>query len=226
VAILLVLGVGGGGVFGLEFFELADEAEVGVAEVALVAGVGEEGIGGGIGVEGFGEGEAGRIVVALLREGVELALGVVGALETPEDGGELVEEVVLEGSWRGGGLAEFFDEDVVGGGAFGLGRVGDWEQRPCLREFWEDLVLPEGVRGPVDFWELRRLAASLRGESLGRLFGARSGRRMLGDFDFLLPGADERSSIKAILLMKPLPKRPGERCPPYEFPKEQYAGGD
>jgi len=85
--------------------------------VAFVSGIGEEGVGGGIFVEGFGEGEAGR-VVEFLGEGVELGLGVVGALEFPEDGGELGEEVGLDGIARVEVFAEFFDEDVVGGAAF------------------------------------------------------------------------------------------------------------
>src|SRR5204863_9337284 len=40
-----------------------------------------------------------------------------------------------------------------------LGRRGDWEQRPCWREFWEEIFFPEGERGPVDFWAFLRLAA-------------------------------------------------------------------
>ena len=103
-----------GGVFLLEIFELADEAEVGVAQVALVARVEEEGVGGGVFVEGFGEGEAGGIVV-FLAEVVELFFGVVGALEPPEDGGDLVEELVLQGAFGAEGFAEFLAEDVVDG---------------------------------------------------------------------------------------------------------------
>jgi len=68
-------------------------------------------------VEGFGESEAGR-VVGFLLERIKLRFGVVGALETPEDGGELVEEVELQGVGWVEGFAELFDEDVVGGGAF------------------------------------------------------------------------------------------------------------
>jgi len=135
----------GGGILFLEAFELAEESQVCVAEVTFVARIGEEGVGGGIFVEGFGEGEAGR-VVGSLREGVELGLGVIGALETPEDGGELVEEVELD--WVGGveGFFEFFDEDVVGGGAFvgearGLGAEAVFEGVLggfvfALRGFW------------------------------------------------------------------------------------------
>jgi len=108
-----------GGIVFLEGFELADQAQPGVAEMALVSGVGEEGVGGGILVEGFGEGEAGRVVV-FLAEVVELAFGVVGALEFPEDGAGLVEEVELEGIGGVEGLAQLLDEDVVGGGAFVL----------------------------------------------------------------------------------------------------------
>lgn len=70
-------------------------------------------------MEGFGQGEAGWVVVFLL-EVVELFFGVVGALETPENGGELVEEVELDGVGGAEGLAQLLDEDVVGGGAFVL----------------------------------------------------------------------------------------------------------
>jgi len=48
----------------------------------------------------------------------EVALGVVDSLELPEDGGDLVEEVGLEG---GGGAEVFLQlvlEGLVGGGAF------------------------------------------------------------------------------------------------------------
>src|SRR6267142_2314077 len=82
-----------------------------------------------------------------------------------------------------------------------LGRVGDWEQRPCLREFWEEDFLPSLVRGPVECLALRRLAESLRGESLNRFFGAQRERRLRCDLD--LPAADLRSSIKAMLIKPP-----------------------
>jgi hypothetical protein len=127
------------GGFLLEVFEFAEEAEVGIAEVALVAGVEEEGVGGGIGVEGFGEGEAGRIVGSL-AELVELGFGFVGSLQTPEDGGELVEELFLEGVGGVEGFAELFEEDVVGGGTF----VGE------ERGLGAEAVL-EGVLGGVFF---------------------------------------------------------------------------
>ena len=55
-----------------------------------------------------------------LAEFVELVFGFVGALQAPEEGGELVEEVELEGVLGVEGFFEFFDEDVVGGGAFGF----------------------------------------------------------------------------------------------------------
>src|SRR5205814_6669722 len=90
--------------------------------MAVVAGIGQEGVGGGVFVEGFGEGEAGRIIVLLL-EGIKLRFGVVGALETPENGAELVEEVELDGVGGVEGFFELFDEDVVGGGAF-VGEAG------------------------------------------------------------------------------------------------------
>jgi hypothetical protein len=32
--------------------------------------------------------------------------------------------------------------------------------KPCLRAFWAERALPDAVTGPVDYWELRRLAAS------------------------------------------------------------------
>ena len=107
--------------------------------MALVAGIGQEGVGGGVFVEGFGEGEAGRIIVLLLK-GIELGFGVIGALETPEDGAELVEEVELDGVGGVEGFFEFFDEDVVGGGAF----VG--EARGLRAE-----AVFEGVLGGFDF---------------------------------------------------------------------------
>lgn len=42
--------------------------------------------------------------------------------------------------------------------------------------FWEEVDLPWGDFGPVDFWELRRLAASLRGEIRGGEDGGMGGR--------------------------------------------------
>jgi hypothetical protein len=45
-------------------------------------------------------------------------------LQTPEDGGELVEELLLEGIGGVEGLAEFFEEDVVGDGTFVGGEGG------------------------------------------------------------------------------------------------------
>ena len=48
-------------------------------------------------------------------ERVELVFGFVGALETPEDGGDLVEELVLEGSFGVEGFADFLAEGFVGG---------------------------------------------------------------------------------------------------------------
>src|SRR5579884_1908017 len=41
---------------------------------------------------------------------------------------------------------------------------------PCLRAFWEEVCLPEGVRGPVESWALRRLAAIWAGEAMWRSF--------------------------------------------------------
>ena len=64
--------------------------------------------------------------------------------------------------------------------------------------------MPVWVRGPVDFWELRRLAASLRGEILNRFFGARGGREMDLNLDLVLPGAVVRPSINAMLIAPPL----------------------
>src|SRR6266566_5238960 len=95
-----------------------------------------------------------------------------------------------------------------------LRRVGDWEHRPCLREFWEEVFLPSLVRGPVDCLALRRLAESFRGERGGwedgevggweerRFLGARRGRWMRLDLD--LPAADVRSSIRAMLMTTPI----------------------
>jgi len=91
--------VGGERVF-LELAELGEEAQVLVAELALVAGEEEEIVAGGIVVEGGGEGLAGRfgktIVIGDGVEVVEVALGVGHALELPEDLGDLRDQV----SWR------------------------------------------------------------------------------------------------------------------------------
>src|SRR5450631_4450550 len=45
---------------------------------------------------------------------------------------------------------------------------------PCLREFWAERDLPSGVRGPVDWAALARLAASWLAEMgfLGRDMGS------------------------------------------------------
>ena len=87
--------------------------------MALVAGEMDEGVGGGIGVEGVGEGLAGEVgALGIGLEFVELALGVLDALEFPEEGGGLGEEGFLE---AGGGvevLADFLFEDLVGGATF------------------------------------------------------------------------------------------------------------
>src|SRR5439155_15233333 len=70
----------------------------------------------------------------------------------------------------------------------------DWEQ-PCLRAFWETVCLPWGVRGPVDFLEFWRLAASFLAE-IGRA---------VGDWD-----------SKSMRDMRASPKN-GARSAPYEY---------
>src|SRR5579884_1523796 len=55
---------------------------------------------------------------------------------------------------------------------------------PCLRAFWEEICLPEGVRGPVESWALRRLAAIWAGEAIG-------GESFPGDMEQDGTGGDE-----------------------------------
>ena len=50
-------------------------------------------------------------------------------------------------------------------------------QRPCFREFWEDLTLPASDFGPEECWALRRLASSCFWEDMSSPF-FRRGRRM------------------------------------------------
>jgi hypothetical protein len=38
--------------------------------------------------------------------------------------------------------------------------TASFAKRPCLTAFWATLALPSGVRGPVEFWALARLATT------------------------------------------------------------------
>ena len=109
--------VGWEGVF-LELAEEGEQAEVGVAQLALVTL--EEGkvVSGGVLVEGGGEGLAGGFAVGLVH-GVEVALGVGHALDFPEDLRDLRYKMVLEGGAGAELFVELDMEDFVGGVAFG-----------------------------------------------------------------------------------------------------------
>jgi len=55
--------------------------------------------------------------------------------------------------------------------------------KPCLRAFWAERDLPDGVTGPVDFWALRRFAASCFSEIgllvIGKVRGLERGQALL-----------------------------------------------
>ena len=98
-----------------------------------------------------------------------------------------------------------------------MGRRAVWAQRPCLREFWEEICLPLGVRGPVDFLEFFWLAASRVGEIFRRWVGALAAAgklRLKRDLDLALTDADVDWSISAMLILPPLVVV--GRAPPYE----------
>ena len=53
--------------------------------------------------------------------------------------------------------------------------------RPCFNGFRRILALPSGVRGPLDFWALRRLAAICFGVDIGSsAFRMAGGAKVLG----------------------------------------------
>src|SRR5271155_5387196 len=54
------------------------------------------------------------------------------------------------------------------------GRRVVWAAMPCLTALRQEMALPSGVRGPVDFWELRRLmAARSRRDNMGAPLGVK-----------------------------------------------------
>ena len=94
--------------------------------MAFVAGEEGEGVAGGVFVEGLGDGLAGGSGGIIFGgEGEEVAFDVVDALEFPEEGGGLGEEVELEGANGVEVLFDFVFEGLVGGGAF-IGEEGGW----------------------------------------------------------------------------------------------------
>ncbi len=109
------------------------------------------------GVDEFGVGEV--LVQAFDAVVPELGFDAAEAALDPLGGDEGVDKREL------GGAGGFVVEEELGGEGFEFsgvfaGMMWDQASMPDLRALREEVALPSGEVGPVDFWALRRLAFS------------------------------------------------------------------
>ena len=170
----VLVGVGEArGALGLQAFERLEGAEQGPLEAGFVEReVGEGGRAFGAEQESHAVlgGDAVFIVGELagllgaVEEAQEVGLDAAGATEAPEGVGEEVDQAEL-----GGGSGVVFVFKVAEGELVELGVLVEEDgfgggESPWVQALKRTAALPWGVRGPVDFWALRRFAAILRSE--------------------------------------------------------------